>query len=549
MTKNVVVIGGGVGGLYCAADLQRQSKELGLKVILLEQHDKLGGFAQGWTRRCNLGYGKKGFCDFEITHAVSDFAPGQDTYEMYERCGVDWDEIGDFVPAPKFSNLRTEKERDFMEILNTFDENEHNLSLLYPHEHAGVRKYFNILRKMNEERSTVLRSDGWQKMLEERLGPKVEGNKLLGMMLYALTKPTIAWYHRHTFEKLLDACFKDDKIKTHLSQLFGYMGLPASKAPGLIMSLMHASYFRSGGAQAPSRNSYQVLHEELGEAFVRNGGEIRLLSQVEEIVVENGVVKGVRGRSRRGKKEEFKIDADCVVAGGDIKKLTQLVQLPEDYKKMIDDMTMSISFMSTHLVVEKDLTSMKRKLAYAANVLASSREALEIDKCGDFPKEYLIYASIPTLLRPEANLIRDSEGNPLDNYHIMDLVMMDPKSFGFWDTLRRENKGEYIRTKKKFGWHMVRIAERMLGIDGLEDHVRNMDVSTAKTYERYCLATNGACYGTEPTIGQSIPNRPDVRLPIKGLYGTGASFMTAGVTGSITSGEVTAAKIVEDIFK
>jgi len=78
---DLVVIGGGVGGLACAALAQRR----GLKVGLLEAHTKLGGCA---------GYFDRGVFTFDVgATALMGLAPGEPIGDLLDMLGVDFEAI------------------------------------------------------------------------------------------------------------------------------------------------------------------------------------------------------------------------------------------------------------------------------------------------------------------------------------------------------------------------------------------------------------------------------------------------------------------------
>ena len=105
--------------------------------------------------------------------------------------------------------------------------------------------------------------------------------------------------------------------------------------------------------------------------------------------------------------EEF----DIVVWAGDIKK--GMLPLKDHISKKsydkINNLKMSPSFISAHIIIEKNLDDIADKLDCSANVLASSRDILFDVDGKNFDKKFLIYGSVPTLLRPDANLIRYSK--------------------------------------------------------------------------------------------------------------------------------------------
>ncbi|MFH1637509.1 MAG: NAD(P)/FAD-dependent oxidoreductase [Candidatus Woesearchaeota archaeon] len=536
--KKAIVIGAGLGGLVCANRLAIS----GLDVTLLEQHDKVGGLSQAWEKKPRLNNGERIAATFELTQVVSGFLEGEKWYKLYEDLGVEWDRIGPFVPAPRFGVLRT-ADGEESEIFNDFEDNRNYLLEQFPEESDGVNKFFGILDRMHEEYYSC---SGWKKKLETFVEPRIKRHPFFKKPLYLLTKPTFVKLRNHTYQDILNNCFKGEDIKAHLSMLRNYVGISPSKASGLLMSILLLSFWKSGGPLAPAESSFQVMHDELARVLVeKHGGDVRLLSKVKDIHVENNAVKGVKV-VQRGKKEEYRLEADYVIVAGDAKRalLPLRDHLPKKYVNMLEGMVMSGSLMGVHAIVEKDLFGIEERMACATNVLISSKEALSVADGTNFPEHYAISVAVPTVLRPEAKLVRDLDGKPLSKYHIVDLAM-DSLPYENWDKLRKEDIKAYRAKKDAYAQEMIRITEDML-IPGLSDAVRYTDVYTAKTCERFCNVTEGAVYAFEQTPGQFIPNRPTACTPIKGLYLTGSSILAGGVPPAISAGKMTADALLED---
>ncbi len=530
--KKAIVIGAGVGGLVCANKLAIK----GMDVTLLEQHNKVGGLSQAWEKKPKLSNGEKVDVTFELTHAVSDFLEGGKLHRLYEELGADWDRIGKFIPAPRFGVLRTDGGGE-SELFSGIEENKEYLLKEFPGESNGVKKFFDTLDRIHNE---YYSGTGWKKWLEGIVEPRIRRHGYFKKPLYLLTKPTFVKLRNHTYRDILDDCFKGEGIKTHLSMLRNYVGISPDKASGLLMSLVLLSFFKSGGPISPAVNSYQAMHDELARALVeKNGGNVELSSKVTGINIENNEVKGVEVM-RRGRKENYSLDADYVVVAGDAKRtlLPLREHLPKKYVESLEGMVMSGSLMGVHLIVEKDLSEMEHKIACATNVMVSSGEDLTVADGSNFPEHYVVSVTVPTILRPEANLIRDMDGKPLSKYHIVDIVMNSPP-YEMWDRLRREDRKAYRAKKDEYAKGMIRIAEKML-IPGLEDAVRYTDVYTAKTCERYCNVEEGAVFTFEQTPGQFLPNRPAACTPVKGLYITGSTILAGGIAAAISAGEMTA---------
>lgn len=535
--KKAVIIGAGPGGLTTAVKLAKE----GLDVTLLESHNKVGGLAQSWQRKPMLSNGDQVVAQFELTHAISGFHEGGTHYNLYKNMGVDMDRMGPFTAAPKFAALRAPG-KNKLEILNDFSSNKQYLLHTFPHEAKGIERFFSILDNIDQERQTSTRRDGWQKAIEEFIEPRID-NPYLKVPFYLLTKPTLVMRRNHTFQRYLDDCFKTPEIKALLSTLYGYVGLPSSKVSGTLMNAMLLSYWQDGGPQAPEFSSYQALHNELARTLTEKyNGKLLLKTKATEIIAEEGKAKGVIAECSGNKTS---MEADCVVVAGDMKKamLPLKEHLPKSYFNRLEQMAMSLSLMNVHAIVEKDLMKMSDELGYAANVLVSSYDDIEKSNGTNFPDRFGIYVSAPTVLRPKAKLITDTDGNPIDKYHIIDIVMQSPP-YEFWNNLRTNDVKEYREMKRKYAEQMIGITDRML-IPGLKDSIRFVDGYTATTHEKFCGCTEGAVYTFEPTPKQFIPNRFSPKTPIDGLYLTGSTVMSAGVAGAINGAVLTADLILK----
>jgi phytoene dehydrogenase-like protein len=530
MKKKAIVIGAGVGGLVCATKLAKE----GLDVTLLEKHNKVGGLAQAWTRSLKMPNGDEIDATFELTHAVSGFQEDGSMRRIYTELGVDWDRIGRFEAAPKFVNFKTEDGNHF-EIFNTIPENFAYLLREFPHETNGIRRLFNLYDKINQERDMDQRKEGWQKRLEQFVEPKVD-NPLLKIPMYLLTKPNLVMRRNQTFKDVLDEFLVDENLRAGLSSLMGYGGLPPSKISAILDAAIKLSYWTDGGPMSPAENSYQAMHEELARVFVEKyGGDLKLRAKVTGINVENRKVKGV---NYRYKANDEILNADYIVVGSDMKKsmLPLRKYLPKRYANRLEDMTMSLSLMNTHVVTSLDLFARYDELSAAANVLAATNESIETANGENFPDDFLLYVSVPTL-RTAAGLIRNKDGTPNFNYHIVDIVMQNP-SYDKVSWLRNQSKTAYNAWKEDQGKKMIEITDRML-IPGFAGAVRKARGYTATTHEKFCDCSEGAVYTFDPTPEQFIPNRFSPKTPIEGLWLTGATVMSAGVAGAIMGGKLT----------
>lgn len=545
--NSAVVIGAGVSGLVCAARMAKA----GFDVTLMEQSNKVGGLSQGWERKIRLKNNETVRATFDLTHVVAEFLPGEHFHNLYSELGVDWANVGLFIPVEKVACLMT-RDGAYYEILGGFNESLTQFKKLYPEESRNIDRYFRTLDDIDEQFSRAAnRPSGWQRSLELFLEPLIEKNASLYGLMCLLTKPDLVKWRLHTHSELIDTFFGNPQLKTHLSMVADYMGLPASRASGLMMSLVLLSFWKHGGPVVPRQRSYQALHEELARVLVeKHGGKVRLQTSVTNLTIEGRRVTGVEFRRQRGGGDAELMNAQTVVIAADMKKvlLPLADKLPSNYVRKLRKMKMATSFMSVLAVVDRTKLKLEERHGhFASNMIVSSVDALETEQSAGFPEQYNIIVSFPSLVRPDAPHVTSLDGQPLEKYLRVDLTMKCPPHEA-WASLRNNDKKAYKILKEKTAQQMLSIVAAHF-LPGLEEAVEYTVAFTSTTMERYCGVTEGAVYGFEQTPQQFPPYRMRPWTPITGLYATGAGTLAGGIAGVITAAEKTADIIIRERLK
>ena len=539
----LVVVGAGISGLVCANKLARA----GFGVSLIEQNNKVGGLSQGWERKIRLQNGERVRATFDLTHVVAEFLPGERWFELFREFGVDWGRVGRFTASKKVACLMA-PDGEFYEILNGFEESRQQFKALYPSEVPNIDRYFALLENIHVQfQGPRFRKKGWQRTLEAVLGPALEKYYIPSALLSLITKPQFVKWHKHTQSELIDAFFSNEQIKKHLSLVSDYMGLPPSRASGLMMCLVLLSFWKSKGPVFPADGSYQKMHDELARALVEcNGGTVHLGTTATGISVSQNKVTGVELKQRQNDVPRFVI-AETVVIASDMKKmlLPLAAHLPQKYLKKLTEMKMAISFLSVLMVVARDGLQLDGRYAdYASNMIVSSTDALEVENSRGFPDVYHIIVSFPSLVRPGAGHVSTLSGQPLDQYLRIDLSMKCP-SHEMWVNLLNRDKTAYKATKAEYVAQMIDIVERRM-LPGLKSALQYEISFTSATMERYCSVSEGSVYGFEQTPEQFPPYRMSPWTPIKGLYATGAGTLAGGIAGVVAAGERTADIVIRE---
>jgi phytoene dehydrogenase-like protein len=249
MKYDVVVVGAGTAGLVCASLLQRSGK----RVALVESHRYLGGRAMEHRFRGHqIGLG---------SHLVED--PGDSLTRACEYVGVELQESERSDSMPFWDRDRWKPIQEFYGggakqglkrcidalVNTTFDE-------LDTWDHASLREW---MRQYTDE----------------------EGVFLVWEAISVLEQITERWYDH-------------------------------SASENLYVRKMHYERKRTAGYSWWPIGGWEALWKRMGAAFEARGGTLRMPARVEQVIVVDGAVAGVRLRGSDGDDGEV-VEADEVV--------------------------------------------------------------------------------------------------------------------------------------------------------------------------------------------------------------------------------------------
>lgn len=510
---DVVVIGSGLGGLTTAAYLAAA----GRRVVVLEQHDLAGGNSQVFRRR---GY------EFDVgLHYLGDCTPSGTIPTVLAGLGIadrvtfrELDPAGfDTLVFPTFT----------FKVPKGWDAYRAAFAERFPEEVAGFDRYGDVMRRIGAEFASLLIG-----------GPT----------------PTIDAHADMTLADMFDECGFSTAARAVLGHLSGTYGAGPSQASVVIHALLITHYV--DGAYYPEGGG-QVLAARLVEVIEGLGGEVRTLTRVEQILVEDGRVVGVRTSGVHSDTEQL-IAAPVVVSNADMRRtLLELVgarHLSGDTAGRAERAEMSLGLVCVYVVVDVDLADRipnTNYLLFGGDDMDGWYAELESGhQPADIPFSYLSFASLKDPGNP--NLCPPGH----TNFQIMTLAPRGYSTFGVGEGPAhgaRYRRGEAYRASKQ--WYTERLldnAEQVLG--PLREHIVHVECATPVTQERYTLSTAGTSYGLAHTPAQSARRRPGFRTEIDGLFLVGASTIAlhgiAGVMvgGVACAGEVLGRPLLAEIF-
>lgn len=482
-TYDVVVVGAGLGGVCVAAALAK----LGKSVLVVEQHDKPGGYAHVFERG-----------PYRFDPAIHYTAQGNDGElldVLLRLLGVrdDVDLISsEHMYGVRFPGLSVSNPVGIEAFL---DANARH----FPHEAEGIRGFFQLCVDATRESQQAA-----QRLSLAELDTAVE------------QLPLLFRYRMAKLSDVIDQFVTDPKAKALCGAMWPYMGPPPSQASfmvyaGLLFATIETGPIYCGG-------SFQKLADAFVAALEKQGGELVLGTRVERIPVVDGKVTGVVLAGGR------EIHAETVVSNADalqtFEEMIGAEHLPRQLERQLHRMTLSDSAFVLFAATTIDPAAAglpHEMLIYNhwdheqtyADVLAGKPGGLWI--------------TFPTTFDP--SLAPEGE-------HLVILSSLAPYDIGIpW----AEARPAYTEAM---------LAEVEAVLPGFREQTTFLDTATPETFERYTLNRHGAIYGWAATPNQSTGKRLKQRTPIEGLFLSGHwTEPGAGSFRAIFSGVIAATQI------
>ena len=252
---DIAVIGSGIGGLTAAAFLARAGK----KVLVLEKHTKIGGYAHHFKRR-----------DYVFESGIHSVPMGDNGFIRHLLKLLDVNDMIKTIPFEEMFSVRTP---DFhLAMPGELDDMPRFMKEIAPEDSAGIDKMFSDARILYDAIA------GPQFKYEDQYIPE--------------DISLVSRFHNSTYASYLDSMLTNKNLKALLGGQWPFGGTPPERGGHLFYFMMfsfHAiegSHFCAGG--------FSSLADALAESIKRNGGEIRLKSEVTSISGKNKKAEIIR---------------------------------------------------------------------------------------------------------------------------------------------------------------------------------------------------------------------------------------------------------------
>lgn len=488
----IAVVGSGFGGLSAAIRLQTAGHE----VVLLEKRDQPGGRA--------YVYRDQGFV-FDAGPTV--ITAPECLRELFDEAGKRMEDYVELMPVTPFYRL-------FWENGYSFD---------YSNDPASTAEQ--IRAKSPKDLDGYLEFLEYSKEVFDEGYTKLAHVPFLDMKSMVRVAPQLIRLKAHrSIYKTISKYVKDPELR----QAFSFHSLLVGGNPFRTSSIYTLIHYleRKWGVFFP-RGGTGALVRGLVRLFEDLGGQLRLSSEVDEVLAKNGKVTGVRVG---GEVQNF----DLVVSNADVvhsySHLLRKNQQVEPSRRKVLRQSQSMSLFLIYFGTKRQYPSLAHH-----NILfgRSYRKLLDqiFGKSKDIPDDFSLYLHAPTRSDPSMA----PEG--CESFYVLSPVPhlgnlpIDWKKHG---PLYAERILDYIESRYA---------------PGLKESIVTQRIFTPEDFKSELNSHLGAAFSTEPVLWQSAAFRTHNRDDhLNGMYFVGAgTHPGAGVPGVVNSGKATANLILEDL--
>ncbi|MBX7057382.1 MAG: NAD(P)/FAD-dependent oxidoreductase [Leptospirales bacterium] len=503
---DAIVIGSGIGGL-ATASIVAQLKNW--RVLVLERHFKAGGFTHAFRREGKFRW------DVGV-HYIGGLQPGSMLREIFDWISggaVQWQKMPDpfekFI-YPEFTFAIPDDPAEFQALLEQQFTGERGAIAAYFQDVRQTASWFGRHVSLKALPAALQRVAGLLKLIGR-------GHALM------------------TTREYMESNFRDPKLRAILLSQWGDYGLPPAESAFVIHALIATHYF--GGAYYPIGGAGTIA-ASIEPIIQDHGGSIRLNHHVEEILIENGRVCGVRSRKIVGERQsEHTFRAPRVISDAGayntfLRLLPPAVEIP--FRSALAELRQGVSCVTLYLGFDED----PRRLGFQGEnywiyddydhdaIFSRRQDVLQ----GKISAAYLSFPSLK---------------DPMAQAHTAEIITFcDYAPFQAWSGEAWKNRGaEYEALKQRIADGLLDFVERHL--PGLKSRVVYQELSTPLSNEYFTAHPQGSIYGLACTPERFQLEWLGVRTPVQGLYLTGADASSPGVAGALMGGVMSAAALLD----
>jgi phytoene desaturase len=489
-TKNVIVIGAGIGGIVAATHLAQH----GIKVTVIEKNSRAGGRCDRISRDGHHFDTGPTLLVMPLLYEAEFAALGTPMRELLDLQRVDptyhlvFDDGSQLALTSDMKSLQEQLEGfehgSFQGLLRYMDEG-------HCHYHLGI-----------------------EKLVQPDFRKASDFFKLSNLPLVHQVKPLTKHYAN------MSRYFEDPRLKAAFTFQDVYMGLSPFDAPATFSMMPYTEL--AHGVWYPRGGMYQIV-EALMSLARAAGVEFILNSSVEQVEVRERSARGVRVDGQL-------LEADAVLANADLPYVYQSL-LPQDGQaRKLDRKRYSCSVISFFWGLDQPYETLPPHTLFLADDYRANFDSIIRDL--GLPANPSLYIHAPARLDP--NMAPHGQDTLIA---IVPVGHMSNHGKQDWAAMRDEARQHVFR----------RLAA--LGITDLESHIKFETTFTPLSWKKRYNLAKGSTHGLCHNLTQLGYFRPDFQHPrYRNLYFTGASARPGtGMPTAMVSGRQAAKRILETL--
>ncbi len=336
----------------------------------------------------------------------------------------------------------------------------------------------------------------------------------------------------YSAQEVIDKFKFPKNVEDALGAYWMYLGSPLYDLPFVVWSVVITNYI-GYGAYIPLNTSYEMSLKMAIKAK-ELGIDIEYGIEVEKILVENNIVKGIKTSKGNIIKAKYVVSSaypDTVFSN----MIEPKTEIPKKASKFVNSKDVGLTCFSVVMSLDKDYKELNIK-DYATFY---SLGDFDMHKMWDNLKAKDNYNYLTSVCINVANPNASPKGTCV--YSITVLPRIES-----WDDVTKDN---YEDKKNKLAKELISAESKRLGVN-LFDHIIDIVIETPVTISHYTNAYNGSIYGYRHSMMDHAVARNSMyknEKYIKGLYFVGAHQKNGdGMAPVINGARLVAKEILTD---
>ncbi len=474
---DAVVVGAGIGGLTCGAFLARA----GMRVLVLEQHSKIGGYAHAFTRR---GY------RFESgIHSVP-LSPDSIIMHLLRLLGAD----RHIVTVEQPSMYRFQTPAGAYRVPMRYDDIVEQLSSDFPREKANLKR---LIADIDHVYETV-------------------GRVLLGFEQRFVDEDTafVSQFHNRSITDYISSFIADERLRQVFYGMWPYAGNQPDRAPALFYIVMLAIHLFEGSHFV--KGGFGSLAAALARSITERGGEVKTKSPVVRLVsTAERVEEAVTASGDTYAARLFVSNVSPYILHGSLLDPPVRNGL---WMKRLGRLKPSVSCVAAYLGMRDDVTRvLQDTITFWFDTTAPAHPFGRRIATGPDELDHLVLLAT----RPD-----DA-----------------PSTLTLMSFVEQKLSADWRRDKHRVADAMLAQADRLY--PGLRDLVDVREIGSPDTFERFTGNTGGALYGFENDRSVYAEAKLPIKTHMENLYQTGHWGKPGGGIWNVMHNAYRTSKVIE----